>query len=213
MLEDNKVVIKKVVNGIGAEVISSTLTYPINTIRTYAQLGKKINITPSVLFKGMHYSIINEIINGILFYATFHYLEKYGPIIQSSVGSLVAMTGSHPVYQRRKLAQIGKAVKITNNYSGFGNALVNNIPSVALNFALKEQFKPRLGIYAGYLSTCLSMAITHPLDTITAHVLTKTPFKLSDSLKFHGFKQRFVEKGLTIGSKMMLLDYFNEKNN
>ena len=209
---EDRVVFKKVVNGIGAEVISATITYPINTIRTYAQLGKKVHITPAVLFKGIQYSILNEIINGILFYSAFHFLEKYGPVVQSSIGSLAAMSGSHPVYLRRKLSQIGKKVNVTNNYNGFGNALMNNIPSVALNFALKEAFRPKMGMAAGYVSTCLSMAITHPLDTITAHVMTKTPLRLSDCLKFHGFKHRFVEKGLTVGSKMMLLDYFNEIN-
>jgi hypothetical protein len=43
-------------------------------------------------------------------------------------------------------------------------------------------------------------------------MITKNPIKIMDTLKFNGFKHRFFEKGLTVGTKLMLLDYFNKIN-
>ena len=65
---------------------------------------------------------------------------------------------------------------------------------------------------SGYLSTALAMIITHPLDTYTTCLIIKSPINIIDALKFKGFGHRFFEKGLTIGTKMMLLDYFNKIN-
>ena len=217
-MKEEKNVFKKVINGMGSEIISAAISYPINTLKVNAQIGRKVSFrNPGILFKGLQYSVVNEIINGIVFYSVFDYLENKGPFIQGACSSIAAMTCSHPVYLRRKLAQIGKntVIPFKNNYNGFGSALLNCVPTVALNFTLKEQIANRLnlGIMSGYLSTALSRAITHPLDTYTTCMITKTPIKIMDALKFKGFKHRFFEKGLTVGTKMMLLDYFNKKNN
>ena len=216
-MNEEKNLLKKIINGGAAEVISAVVSYPINTLKTNAQIGKRISFrNPGILFKGVQYSIFNEIINGIVFYSVFDYLENKGPFIQGACSSIAAMSCSHPVYLRRKLSQIGKkpVIPFKNNYDGFGSALLNCVPTVALNFTLKEQIANRLnlGIMSGYLSTALSMAITHPLDTYTTCMITKNPIKIMDTLKFNGFKHRFFEKGLTVGTKLMLLDYFNKIN-
>lgn len=217
MSKDNKNIFKKLINGTSAEIISAIVSYPINTLKTNIQIGKKITLrNPKILFKGIQYSILNELINGLVFYPVFEYLENKGPFIQSACGSIAAMTCSHPVYLRRKMLQVGIKPKISfkNNYNGFGNALLNCVPSVALNFTLKEQIANRLnlGIMSGYLSTALSTILTHPLDTYTTCAITKTPINFLELLKFKGFTHRFLERGLTIGTKMMLLDYFNKIN-
>ena len=210
-----KNVLKKIINGGSAEIISAIISYPINTLKTNAQVGTKLTWrTPSLLFRGVKFSVLNEIINGIVFYSIFDSLHKKGPFIQGACSTIAAMSCSHPVYLRRKLAQVGKSTLIANNYDGFGSALLNCVPTVALNFTLKEQIANRLnlGIMSGYLSTALAMIITHPLDTYTTCMIIKAPIHIIDSLKFKGFGHRFLEKGLTIGTKMMLLDYFNKVN-
>jgi hypothetical protein len=214
-MKKDKNIFKKIINGSSAEIISAVVSYPINTLKTNAQIGIKITYrTPSLLFKGVKYSILNEIINGIVFYSVFDTLNKKGPFIQGACSTIGAMCFSHPVYLRRKLAQVGKSTLISNNYDGFGIALLNCVPTVALNFTLKEQIANRLnlGIMSGYLSTALAMVLTHPLDTYTTCMIIKTPVSIIDTLKFKGFGHRFFEKGLTIGTKMMLLDYFNKIN-
>ena len=217
-MENNKSknVLKKIINGGSAEVISAIISYPINTLKINAQIGSKLawKISPLILFRGVKFCILNEIINGIVFYSVFDKLEKNGPFIQGACSAIAAMTCSHPLYLRRKLAQVGKSTRITNNYDGFGSALLNSVPTVALNFTLKEQIANRLnlGIMSGYLSTALAMIITHPLDTYTTCLIIKSPINIIDALKFKGFGHRFFEKGLTIGTKMMLLDYFNKIN-
>jgi len=215
MEKKNKNIFKKIINGSSAEIISAIISYPINTLKTNAQIGNKLTWRkPSLLFKGVKYCVLNEIINGIVFYSVFDSLDKKGPFIQGACSTIAAMTFSHPVYLRRKLAQVGKSTSISHNYDGFSSALLNCVPTVALNFTLKEQIANRLnlGIMSGYLSTALSMIITHPLDTYTTCMIIKAPVRIIDTLKFKGFAHRFLEKGLTIGTKMMLLDYFNKIN-
>jgi hypothetical protein len=57
----------KVFNGIVSELIAATLSYPLNTIKTNSQIGKKIiigkNLTP--LFRGIHWCLLTEIINSV----------------------------------------------------------------------------------------------------------------------------------------------------
>lgn len=202
---------RKVKNGICAEVFSALLMYPLNTIKTNAQIGTKIPLSIGNLFKGVHYCIINEIINGIFFYSIYHYLEKRPQSVRSACGSMVAMCASHPVYMRRKLAQVGKETKnILHNYRGLSNSLMTVIPTVALNFTLKEHLTEHLGIFSGYGSTILSLALTYPFDTIATCVVTKTPFRLKDAFKFNGFGHRLIERALTVGTKLTLLDYLDK---
>ena len=214
-IKNNNNIFKKIINGSSAEIISAIISYPINTLKINAQIGHKLTLRkPLLLFKGLKYCILNELINGIVFYSVFDNLHNKGPFIQGACSTIAAMTFSHPVYLRRKLAQVGKSTRISNNYHGFGNGLLNCVPTVALNFTLKEQIANRLnlGLMSGYLSTTIAMILTHPLDTYTTSMIIKSPISIIDTLKFKGFGHRFFEKGLTIGTKLMLLDYFNKIN-
>jgi hypothetical protein len=204
--------IKKVTNGLSAELICALLMYPISTLKTNAQIGRKVPLSMGNLFRGVQYCIVNEIINGILFYSIYNYLENKPQSVRSACGSLVAISGSYPFYLRRKLSQVRKTTKcITNNYRGFINSLITVIPTVALNFTLKEHLDEKLGMFAGYGSTILSVALTYPLDTIATCVMTKTPIRIKDALKFNGFGHKILERGLTVGTKLGLLDYFNKE--
>jgi hypothetical protein len=91
--------------------------------------------------------------------------------------------------------------------------IINSVPGHATNFTLREFFKEKLPDQlkpiGGLLSTALSLVITHPLDTLSTRVITRTPLKGKNLLNYNGFGERFLEKNITIGSKMVLLDLFN----
>jgi hypothetical protein len=241
MIDDKKKKnVKKIINGTISEITSAFLSYPINTIKTNSQIGRNIsfnfnnnnkingnlvlknnnliqNIKP--LFKGAHYSFFNEVINGIVFYSIYEKMKEKtdNHFIQASCGSIGAMLCSHPLYLRRKLSQVGKSakigLKINDNYKGIGMCMLNGIPTSAINFGLKEKIaeKLNLGIFSGFLSTSITMILTHPLDTITTCIMTKNKIPYGTLLKFNAFSQRFLEKNLTLGTKLMLLDFLNEK--
>ena len=202
---------KKVINGTIAEITSTAISYPINTIKTNAQIH---NPVPKNLFKGFHYSFFNEIVNGLVFYSTVEKLKDKVPntFIRNACGSIAAMACSHPLYIRRKLAQVNKPINISNNYAGFGVCVLNGVPGTAINLGLKEVIskRTRLGVFSGFLSTSITTILTHPLDILTTCVLTRTPVK--GVFKFNGIGQRLIEKNLTLGTKLMLLDYLNSKN-
>jgi len=202
---------KKVINENIEEITSKAISYPINTIKTNTQIH---NPVPKNLFKGFHYSFFNEVINGLVFYSTVEKLKDKVPntFIRNTCGSIAAMACSHPLYIRRKLAQVNKPINISNNYAGFGVCVLNGVPGTAINLGLKEVISKRLklGIFSGFLSTTITTIITHPLDILTTCVLTRTPVK--GVFKFNGFGQRLIEKNLTLGTKLMLLDYLNSKN-
>jgi len=229
-MDENK--IKKVINGTIAEITAAFLSYPINTIKTNSQIGRSVsfsfpknksrnNLIQSIrpLFKGSHYSFFNEVINGIMFYSIYEKMNEHtdNPFIRGSCGSIGAMLCSHPLYLRRKLAQVGKSArigyKLVDNYKGIGMCMLNGIPASALNFGLKEKIAERLnlGIFSGFLSTSITMILTHPLDTITTCIMTRNKIPYGSLLKFNGFSQRFFEKNLTLGTKLMLLDFLNER--
>jgi len=224
----NPIQIQKVFNGIIAEITSAFVSYPLNTIKTNSQIGNRVtfNVRNSLsikkiqpLFSGFKYSFVNELINGIVFYSIYEKMKEKSdnPIVRSSVGSFGAMLCSHPLYLRRKLAQVDKSPHIglglKNNYKGIGICMVNGIPTSAINFGLKEIIAERLnmGIFSGFLSTSITMILTHPLDTLATCILTKSKINYMTLFKFNGFSQRFLEKNLTLGTKLMLLDFLNEK--
>ena len=217
---------KKVLNGMMAEISSAFISYPLNTIKTNSQIGNRVSFTVSKninnikpLFKGFKYSFFNEVINGFVFYSIFEKmkLKTDNPIIRSSCGSIAAMLCSHPLYLRRKLAQVNKdtniGFKLKNNYKGIGICMINGVPTAAINLGLKELIaqKLNLGIFSGFLSTSITMILSHPLDTLTTCILTKSNIKYANLFRFNGFSQRLLEKNLTLGTKLMLLDYLNEK--
>jgi hypothetical protein len=61
---------------------------------------------------------------------------------------------------------------------------------------------------SGYLSSIISIISTHPLDTISTCVATRTPVQQVNV--FNGFKERFFEKQLTIGCKMLFMEFLNQ---
>ena len=202
--------LKKIKNGVIAEVTCNILTYPLNTLKTNSQVGQIVKRTN--LFKGIQYSILNELINSFLFYSIINIpkIPEVPKIVKTSIGSAAAILSTYPLNTRRKLIQIGKTVKIKNNYSGAGIALLNGVPGTTINFTLYEYFKENLHDdlkpISGYLSSIISIIITHPLDTISTCVATRSPVKGV----FKGFRQRLAEKQLTIGCKMLFMEYLNK---
>ena len=162
--------------------------------------------------------MITEIISSIFFYSIFNGFTKLQilhPIVRSSIGSTLAIINSYPYNVRRKLLQVGKSINNINN-KGLPISLLNSVPGVTINFTIREHLKEKLPNdlkpLSGLLSTMLSIVATHPLDTLSTCVVTRTPIKLIDCLKYSGFKERFVEKNITIGSKMLILEILNNYN-
>ena len=208
-----------IMNGVSAELLSSSITYPLNTIKINSQVGKSFKLNIKNLSRGFGWSLITELTSALIFYSIFENLkEKHGPLKGSIVGSVLATSMSYPFNVKRKLIQIRKNVNIPLNevYKGVNVALINSVPGTVINFTLREIFKEKLPDHlkpiSGLLSTAISLVTTHPLDTISTRVATRTPIRLVECLNYNGFKERFFEKNLTIGGKMVLLDLFNKNN-
>jgi hypothetical protein len=203
----------EVINGMSAEILAAIITYPLNTIKTNSQIGQIIKPSFRNLSKGFHWCLLTELVNSLIFYSIFeHNKKKKGPLIASTLGSSTAIITTYPLNTRRKLAQVGKSTNITNNYKGVRIGLFNGVPGNVINFTLREKFMEKsskeLKPFCGLLSTAISIVATHPLDTLSTCIATRSPFNFKNI--FNGFTQRFVEKNLTIGSKMLILNYFNK---
>jgi hypothetical protein len=204
----------RVFNGISAELISAVLTYPLNTIKTNSQIGNIIKPGFKNLTKGIHWCLLTELANAVIFYTIFENTKNNkGPLAASIMGSTVAICTSYPLNVRRKLAQVGKSTVLKNNYSGLHVAIFNGVPGVTINYTIREKLlkkceDSKLKPFCGVLSSAISIVATHPLDTISTCIATRSPFKWC--YIFNGFKHRFIEKNLTIGSKMLLLGHLNK---
>jgi hypothetical protein len=131
----------QVFNGIKAELISAVLTYPLNTLKTNYQVGKIVRPGFKNLTKGLHWCLLTELANALVFYSVFENIkESKGPLIASVIGSGAAICTSYPLNVRRKLAQVGKSMVIKNNYFGLHIALFNGVPGVTINYTLREKF-------------------------------------------------------------------------
>jgi hypothetical protein len=107
----------------------------------------------------------------------------------------------------------GKSIVLKNNYSGLHVAIFNGVPGITINYTIREKLlkkceNSKLKPLCGVLSSAISIVATHPLDTISTCIATRSPFKWC--YIFNGFKHRFIEKNLTIGSKMLLLGHLNK---
>jgi hypothetical protein len=206
---------KEVFNGVSAELLAAIIMYPLNTLKTNSQIGKTI-IKPNIknLSRGIGWCIITELINAVVFYSIFENIkQKKGALFGSILGSSAAISLSYPLNVRRKLLQVGKPIQIKNNYKGFFVGLFNGVPGTSINFTLRENFiekceNKKLKPLCGLISTAISVVVTHPLDTISTCIATRSPFKMNYIL--NGFKERFFEKNLTIGTKMLVLGYLNK---
>ena len=196
----------KIVKGVGAEVLTNIIFYPLNTIRIRKQINLK---TSSSLLLGLKWSMVSEIINSVVFYSVFQGLSKItNPMVGSSLGAGAGLVCSFKTSVMRKRIQTFKPITDIN-YNGLGCSLLNTIPGVTINFTLREYLKqkPEFERSAGLISTMVSVILTHPLDTFTTCLVTKT--KVCKTLLYKGFKERLLEKNLTIGSKMILLELFD----
>jgi len=190
----------KVQNGIIAELSSSILTYPLNTIKT----NRQVNRIPVSLFKGIQYCILGEFINAFFFYNIYNKLkQKNNPLLSSGIASISGIALSYPFFLNKKLAQINKPTQLS--YKGVVACAFNMIPNVCINFALRE--KINIGIASGFLTTSITAVVTNPLDILSTKIMTRTPIKFDKNILFTGLYQRILEKNLTTGSKMVLLDY------
>uniref|UniRef100_A0A6C0I8D5 Mitochondrial carrier protein n=1 Tax=viral metagenome TaxID=1070528 RepID=A0A6C0I8D5_9ZZZZ len=195
---------KQVFNGISAELFAAVLTYPLNTIKTNSQIGRPVKFGFKNLSRGLGWCVLSEITNALLFYSIF---DKDKPLKTSIIGSTLGICASYPFNTKRKLAQVGKSfLKLNNYYYGIEMALINGVPGVSLNFTLREhlnrKFQKNKKIN-GIISTSTSLIATHPLDTLSTCLATRTP--VGNIFKFNGFLQRFLEKNLTISTKMLFL--------
>ena len=212
MKEENKVI-----NGISAELLSASITYPLNTIKTNFQVGKNIKLNFKNLSKGFGWCIITELTSALIFYSIFEHLKyNHGSVKASIIGSTISTFTSYPLNVRRKTSQIGKKIiynSLTENYKGLKIGLINSIPGTVINFSLRDYFKEvlpeHLKPFGCLLSTAISLIATHPLDTLSTCVSTRTPIKLIDCINYRGFRERFFEKNINIGGKMLLLESFN----
>ena len=195
---------KKIIKGTAAEIISAVASYPLSTLKANKQTGI---VFKGGLYRGIKWCVLNELINGLFFYSTYHFTNG-NVLLKTGCATIVSKSISHPVFLRRKLIQVGLSatIKGTGNYKGFGMSLINAVPVNIVNFGLKDRITETVPdnfkAFSGLLSTFLAIIITHPLDTLNTSVMCKTPMVGL----FSGFKERVFERTVTIGSKMVLLD-------
>ena len=216
--------IKKVIHGVCAEIISGSLTFPLNTLKTNLQIGNIVCSKSINVFRGYKWFFLSETVNAVIFYSLFegyNYFKNINPLARGIVSSGLSICCSYPFNMRRKISQIGKDITIGNtlqhNYNGLHISLFNSVPGVTVNYSTREilsrSVPENYKIAVSLFSTALSIALTHPLDTLSTCISTRTPINIYDVLKYRGFRQRFFEKNLTIGSKMLLLDIFDKHDN
>ena len=199
---------RETTNGICSEIISATITYPLNTIKINSQVGRIIKPTIKNLYRGYKWCLITELTSAFIFYSIFENLKtNRGPLCGSILASSAAISASHPFNTRRKLLQIGKIGKFS--YKGVGIGLFNGVPGNAINFTIRENLMHSFNSnpLCGLFSSAISIIATHPLDTLSTCISTGCPYK--NNTFFRGLGQRFLEKNLTIGSKMLLLGFLN----
>jgi hypothetical protein len=205
----NRKLFNPIKNGVIAELTSTLLTYPLNTIKTNRQLNK----IPGNLFKGIGYCIAAETINAIFFYGIYNWLKQTNnnTFVSGTAATLSGMGVSYPLFLNKKLAQVNKPINWS--YRGFGACAFNMVPNVCINFALREHFNKRgIGLASGFLSTTITAILTNPIDTIATKIMTKEAIKFNKMLLLNGLSQRIVEKNITTGTKMFLFDYFMEQD-
>jgi hypothetical protein len=167
---------EQVVHGITAELLACILTYPLSTIKTNAQIGKVFpNKVGLNLYRGLGWCILTELTNAVIFYSVFN---SNSPLKRSIIGSSAGICASYPMNVRRKLLQVGKKAVIKNQYKGLSIALFNGVPGVSINFTLREKLNekfPENKYINGLISTAISIISTHPLDTLSTCIATRSP--------------------------------------
>ena len=195
---------RKVVNGIIAELLVATVCYPLNTWKVRRQIG--LRLTRDGIFKGFKWCLLNEFVDSLVFFSVAESSKSF------SLASICSNTVSYPLYVRTKLLQSGK-VGNGGFYHGFGLSLLNSVPGTTLNYTIKNKISKHVpdkyNWMSGYLGTGISLILTHPLSTLSTLVITRhkvNPIKL---LKYDGFGFRALEQTISVGSKMLVMDFLN----
>ena len=208
---------KKVRNGVIAEASSSLISYPLSTIKTNRQIGKTISTaSPVKLYKGVGWSLTADSLAAVAFYTLFEgmpQLQDLNPFVRSFLAATVSTTVAHPFSTIRKNIQVGKTIKnvtLKTMTKGYKVHLMNTIPGVSTNFTIRHVVRPLVPPWGrpcvGIFSSACSLILTHPLDTFATRVITNNKISFRKCLNFSGFKERFTEKMITLGSKMVILD-------
>lgn len=212
---------KKVRNGLIAETSASFLSYPLSTIKTNRQIGRTINKrNPLKLYKGVGWCLTADSLAAVTFYTIFEgipQLQGMNPFLRSFIAATLSSSIAHPFSTVRKNIQVGKPLKrltLNNTFKGYKIHLMNTIPGVSTNFTIRHVAKPLVPPwckpFVGVFSSTCSLILTHPLDTFATRVITNNKIPFKKCLNFKGFKERFSEKILTLGSKMVILDHLEK---
>jgi len=212
---------KKVRNGVIAETSASLISYPLNTIKTNRQIGKIISTTqPAKLYKGIGWCLTADSLAAVAFYSLFEgmpQLQGLNPFVRSVLAATVSTTVAHPFSTVRKNLQVGNTVKnvtLKTISRGYKTHLMNTIPGVSTNFTIRHVVRPLVPPWGrpcvGVFSSACSLMLTHPIDTFATRVITNNKVSFRKCLNFSGFKERFTEKILTLGSKMVILDVLDK---
>jgi hypothetical protein len=196
---------KKVINGVVAELVIATVCYPLNTwkvrrqvnLPTFGRIG---------LFKGFKWCMLNEFVDSLVFFSVAETTKSF------SLASVCSNTVSYPLYRNTKLLQTGKILN-GSNYHGFGLSIINSVPGTTLNYTIKNaitrSISPKYNWLSGYLGTGISLLLTHPLSTLSTKVITQHRVNPIELLKYRGFGLRALEQTVSVGSKMLLMDFLN----
>ena len=205
---------KRILNGIISEVSCNAIFYPLNTLKTNSQIGKIVCKNPITLFKGFKMGLRAEMINSIVFHSIYECMQT-NSLVKSTCGSVLAVVCSHPLTIRRKLLQTHKKIdiiKLKDNYRGLNLSIANTVPGTSINYCMRDAIRPLLSDdvknLSGVISSFVSILITHPIDSLSTCVSTKT--KIKKCLNYDGLRERLLEKNLVIGGKMFLLEILND---
>lgn len=202
-----------IINGILSDMISSVIFYPLNTMRTNRQIGRKLAYKHA--FKGIGQSLLCDTLHGLVFYILNDGIlcNKTNQIVKTVVSSSVATLCSHPLNLRKKIKQANKKIKLKTlqeNYQAINLSLANTVPGTTINFVIRDFMRENVCRHPliGSFSSFISILATHPIDTLFTCKCIKKSFKNTNIM--NGFKERMIEKNLCIGSKMYLFDYLND---
>lgn len=179
-------------------VIETTITHPIDYIKTMKQSNKSIYFKN--IYNGYGSKLIGVVPMRMLFWTSKEYFQKkyyFDKYKNIKTGFMVAMfqtTIDFPVEQ----IKINKMIKNTRpSYSlGYLSLLSRNIIFASVAFSVLDFNN---SIYSPFVAGFIASLTSHPFDTLKTHYQTKKTIDWNKIKFFSGVEQRCLISFLGIG--------------
>ena len=163
------------INGGISGLAETIVTYPIDTIKTQIQSGKKINFSSSRhLFRGFGIKASSTIPMRLIFWGVRDQSLNNGhsPIVAGSIAGFFQSVIDSPFEKYKIQQQLGNNIKVIDSFRNFSKNFlvtsVRNVPFCAIfSFLQYNKLIPNSNdtINAGFSAGCAAL-LTQPLDTI-----------------------------------------------